>query len=655
MREEWLSSSSFKLSAVRVIVLSVTSLIALTAVVVNPFSEKAVVDLESEVIVFLNGLLGNSRIWDWFIILGAHSGIFFGLMILLLAVFAVEGWRIRRRDYGRVYGYGLLVILLALVVGLAIDVFSYRLAQRSAPWTVLGGLDDLRNFYTTDFLAMSLRDGYVDGNLVGWCCAVVLLWNRATRTARVMLGIVLLHGFSEVSLGEQWPIAHLLALLIGAAIGGAGLLRLEGVFAQAERHMADFFVARAWRQLTPEKLRVGSSPMKSESARVVVVGSDLHKRNRAARRIWLRLVYREVIPVVSLQSGEYILSRTPPHEVKTPFKPSRFVRFIRSPRGEVFVVKAAWRWSFPFVVPKRIRRYRLHARNTLALERLKFPVPRLYWVREGLLNFGLRRYFLLVEEYLPGRPLDRTSYEEASQAIYLLAQLHENKRIGWGAISETGKTSVEAYAWTYLRPRLMYSLHRISRYYGSTWPSDLSTRVWGWFESKIFKMMESDCPPFRLIHGDVTRNNFLRSGDSVKMIDLLTLRYDWVGWEIIRATISFSQKTDHWRSEIWQTYFREAGNARWREFLRHSGVSVGCYVLWEYAHQRAFAFEKDIHPGDPERFASRLYTLMHDESIWGATPEETRWDKLDQLLDRPLGALESDLEHEGVRIIDVAG
>lgn len=655
LQDEGPEPRGYRLKATRVIALSVTGLAVLTLLAVNPFSERAIVEIESDVILLLNDTLGQYAPWDWFVILGAHTGILFGVMVFLLALFAIEGWRMRRSDYGRVYGYGLLVILLALAVGFAVDVFSYRLAQRAAPWTMLGGLDDLRQFYTTEILTMSLSDGYVDGNLVAWCCAVVLLWNRAPRTATIMLGFIVVHGFSEVALGEQWPIAHLLALLVGALIGGAGLLRLDPLFANAERHMADFFVARAWRQLTPEGLSADSPAVSFEKARLVITGADLKERNRAMRRIWRKLVLREVLPVISLHPGEYVFSRKPPKESEAPFKPSRFVRFIRSPRGEVFVIKAAWRWSSPFGVPKRIRLYRLHARNTLALERLSFPVPRLYWVREGMMNFGLRRYFLLVEEFLPGRPLDRSSYEEASEAIRLLAQLHENKRIGWGAISETGKTSTEEYVWTYLRPRIMYLLNRVSRLYGSEWPSEMSTRIWSWFEAMVFGLMSDHPPPFRLIHGDVSRNNFIHSGDSVKMLDLLTLRYDWAGWEIVKATVSFSTKDDPWRHRIWQDYFQEAGNARWREFLRQSGIGVGCYVLWEYGHERAFGVKKGLYPGDPERFASRLHTIMHDRSLWGATPAETDWDRLNQLFNAPLGSLDSDLDGEGARIIEAAG
>lgn len=627
------------LHAGRVIALSVFGLIVVILLAVNPFSERAVVEIESDVVLLLNDMLGNVFLLDWFVILGGHTGILLGTMLLLLGTFAMEGWRIRRTDYGRLYGYGLLVVLFAFVVSGLVDKVSYQIGQRPAPWTVLGGLDDLRKFYTTEFLTMSLDDGYVDGNLLAWSCAVVLMWDRARRTAMIMLTFIVVHGFSEVALGEQWPIAHVLGLLIGAVIGGMGLLRLERVFANAERHMADFFVARAWRQMTPEGLSANSPAIAFEKPRVKLTGSE-HQKHWANNLIWLKLVRREVLPVISLQPGEYVLSRTPPQDSDSPFKPSRFVRFIRSPRGEVFVVKAAWRWSYPLTTPKRILLYRLHARNTLALERLNFPVPRLYWVREGTLNLGLRRFFLLVEEYLPGRPLDRRSYGEASDGIRLLAQLHDNKRVGWGAISESGKSSVEEYVWTNLRPRVMYSLNRISRYYGSKWPAELTTQIWGWFETLYFKLAGPDHPPFRLIHGDVSRNNFIRSGETVKMLDLLTLRYDWAGWEIIKATVSFSQAGEGWRGRLWEDYFQEAGNARWREFLRQSGVTAGYYILWEFAHERTFGIRQGHSPGEPEDFANRLYKLMHDESLWGEQPDQTDWQRLDRYFNAPLSESE---------------
>jgi hypothetical protein len=517
---------------------------------------------------------------------------------------------------------------------------------------VLGGLDDLRRFYTTDLLTMSLSDGYVDGNLLAWSCSVVLLWNRAPRTASLMLAFIVLHAFSEVSLGEQWPVAHVLAIFLGSAIGGFGLIRQERVFAEAERHVADFFVARAWRQLTPEGLSREPEAVALEKSQVVLRETSRQKKNRLDDGIWLKLVRREVLPVLSLQPGRYVLSRLPFKDTKEPFKRSPHVRFIRSPQGELFVVKAAWRWSYPFQVPKKIFRYRLHAKNTLTLERLNFPVPRLYWIREGMINFGMRRFLILVEEYLPGRPLDRAAYEETSEAIRLLARLHENKRIGWGAISEPGKNSVEEFVWTYLRPRIMYSLHRLQRLYGPAWSPDLSTTIWNWFEGEAFKLTGPDGPPFRLIHGDVTRNNFIRSGDSVKMLDLLTLRYDWAGWEIVKAAVSFSQKSESWRSQIWQDYFQEAGNARWREFLHQSGFAAGYYILWEFSHDRGFGIRSAEELPEPEVFARRLHTLIYDRAIWGTSPETTDWKRLNQLLSSPLGTLDSDHPESGARVLD---
>lgn len=645
-------SRRLRLRADAIIGVALLGLSLISLLAAFPTTRSAMIAVESSLTLALNDTLGLFAPWDWFVILGAHPGILFAAMGSLLALFSIEGWLIRRSDYGRLYGYGLLVLLLAFGVGLVVDVVSFRLAQRISPWMVLGGVDDLRRFYTTDFLSMSTADGYVDGNLVAWSCAAVFLWNRARRTASVMLAFVTLHGFSEIALGEQWPVAHVLAVLIGMAIGGVGLLRHDALFAQAERHMEDFFVARAWRRLTPVTLRAEPSTPASLTSRVLLNRPRGPRGRQETERLWLRLIEREVLPVVSLQPGDYVLTRHPPLDLETRFKRSRYVRFLRTPRGEVFVVKAAWRWSSPLAPAGRILRYRLHARNAIALERLQFPVPRLYWVREGFMNFGLRRFFLLVEEFVPGRPLDRKSFDEVSGAIRLLAQLHENKRLAWGPISEAGTASVEQYIWTSLRPRIMYSLARLQKQYGSDWPPDLGPRVWGWFEAAAFRLAGPDGVPFRLTHGDVTRNNFLVAPDGMKMLDLLTLSYEWAGSEILKSCISFSHAQNDRRRDLWIAYFREAGDARWREFLRQSGVAAGFHLLREFAQGRAFASADPAALPAPDAFARRLHFLLTDVALWGASPDQTDWTTLDALLNRPLGSLRIDHPQRGARVLD---
>lgn len=637
-----------------VLVLAVFGLSAISVLAAFRTTRAAMVAVESFLTLLLNASLGSFAPWDWFVILCAHPGALYAVMMTLLALFAVEGWVIRRSHYGRLFGYGLVVLLIALAVGLVVDIVSFRLAQRVPPWIALAELDDLRRFYRTDFLSMSAADGYIDGNLVAWSCAVVLLWDRARRTAGAMLGFVALHAFGEIALGEQWPIAHVLAVLTGMGIGGAGLLHQDAVFAHAERRMEDFFVARAWRRLTPAAVRDDLPKVEVEGFRVLIDRPTERREQQIINRVWLRLVEREVLPVIALQPGDYVLSRSPSAHADVAIKRSRYVRFLRSPRGEIFVIKAAWRWGSPFKPASRILRYRLHARNAISLERLHFPVPRLYWAREGFLNFGLRRYFLLVEEFVPGRPLDRHSLEQSTGAIRLLAQLHENRRFSWGAVSESGRPSVEEYIWTSFRPRVMYCLDRLQKLYGPVWPADLSTRIWAGFEARAFRLSGPDAVPFRLTHGDVTRNNFLWTPDGAKMLDLLTLGYEWVGPEILKACISFATKPPAWRRELWLTYFREAGDARWREYQRQAGIAAAFFMLREFAQGRAFGDTRRSGLPDPEAFALRVNYALHEDSIWGASPAETDWQALDNLFNRPIGTLRIDRPERGATIVDAS-
>lgn len=597
---------------------------------------------ESWLVLTLNESLEEYQLLDWFVIFWAHPGVLTATMAMLLAAFAIEGWRIRRKDYGRIYGYGFLVLLVTLGFALAVDRLSLRIAPRTAPWLALGGVEDLRQFYTTEFLSMTRLDGFVDGNLVAWSCAMVLLWNRARRLALMVAAFMALHAFSEIALGEQWPLAHLLAVTVGAGVGGVGLWRLEDIFARAEREMESFFVARAWRQLTPSGLG-DVRPVAATRSKVVFGRSGREGRLRGDERLWRRLIQRQVLPVISLEAGNYTVTRDPLTPERAPIKRSRYVRFVRTPREETFVVKAAWRWGMSLSPPRRIVRYRLHARNAIALERLQLPVPRVYWVHEGWMSPALRRYIVIVEEYVQGRPLDRNSFDEAVAAMRLLAQLHENKRVGWGPISAEGSASSEEFVWTYIRPRVMYALERCRQQFGTAWPADLSPRIWGWFETAAFRLLGREGIPFRLTHGDVTPDNFLISSGRLKILDLLTMGYEWGGWEAIKATMVFSRKHKDWRGALWQAYFHEAGEGRWREFLRHCGLSAGFFILRELAQGRAFSMRRGRELPPPEQLARRLKRIIQSgPSEWSVRPEATDWEAIGQLFHEPIGAEEPD-------------
>jgi hypothetical protein len=198
----------------------------------------------------------------------------------------------------------------------------------------------------------------------------------------------------------------------------------------------------------------------------------------------------------------------------------------------------------------------------------------------------------------------------------------------------------------------MYCLDRLQRQYGAAWPAHLTSRIWSAFEAQAFRLAGPDGVPFRLIHGDVTRNNFLRSSNSTKMLDLLTLRYEWVGWEIVKACVSFTEKTQSWRKDLWTAYFREAGAARWREFLRQGGLGAAYYILREFAQGRAFNSRREKSRPEPEAFARRLLYILNEERLWGTLPEETDWTAIDELFNRPIGTLRVDHPERGARIID---
>jgi hypothetical protein len=268
------------------------------------------------------------------------------------------------------------------------------------------------------------------------------------------------------------------------------------------------------------------------------------------------------------------------------------------------------------------------------------------------MSFGLRRYILIVEEFVHGRALDTADPKVAAAAMRLLARLHENKRLSGGPLAEPEGAPPEKYIWSVQHPRVMAYLSRLQRAYGPAWPADLTDRVWRWMEAPMFDLAGRDGIAFRLTHDDVSPNNFLQTADGIRMLDLLTMKYAWVGPELIQAALAFGDDSPQSRSAVWQVYFQEAGEGRWREFLRQSGVAAGLFVLRELAQGRAFLPSGADALPDPEWLAARLRRIICDSAeLWGDSPAQTDWSRLADLFGQPLDPALDRFDPQGVRIL----
>jgi hypothetical protein len=614
--------------------ISAAVLLALFVLKLLPATNAWLIAAEEGATRSFNALLGRRSVLDWAVILSSSDEWIIFCFVIGLVSLLVEGWLTRTRHYGRLFGFALFTVALTVATEEMGDKISDLIEHRDSPWVVLSGLTDLREIHEDGEEAIDMPDecGFPDENVMGWSCLAILLLLRAPRTAVFTLVTLAIYLGAHLAMGTRWMLDMTTALFAGPLIAGAALVTLDRPVNWLERKTEEGFLLVFWRSLaTVEGLR-GQPRAEGETP------DDPFRRPRLAQmklreRQWHRLVRREVLPTLNISFEEYRLLRHPPGEHGSEVRPSPYVRFLVAPNREILVVKSAWRFGTFFHQPGRVARYATSARYNVALERLGLPVPRLYWSKEGTRTGGLRRYSLLIEEFIDGRPLDTTNETEIRKAMGLIARLHSNTRASWGSLLDTEPNARGQFIWQQLRPRVYVAMREMSRWYGKNWPNDLTYRTWKLFEEEAERAL-SGSAAFRLTHGDVTARNFLVAGERIVMIDFITLAFDLVGVEIIKAAVGLTREDPALRRAAWISYFEAAGPERWQEFLKQSKLSVLLYFLRELSHRRAGGVQKGKKPANPEEILSWLQSVSQESaSLWGTQSAETDWESLTRMLE----------------------
>ncbi|MCH8334100.1 aminoglycoside phosphotransferase family protein [Candidatus Sumerlaeota bacterium] len=358
---------------------------------------------------------------------------------------------------------------------------------------------------------------------------------------------------------------------------------------------------------------------------------------RIGNSIWKYLISRRVAPLIGGSGSEFEVARLPMGAEKGHYRRSRYVRFVHFNDGDPIVVKGAWALP-PFLGRlSRLKRFRQSAQNSMVLERFGINAPHLYGTIEGSAFLGWLRYYLLVEEFVQGRSLDRLSSKETNEAISMLARMHDQARSFWGLATETNLPPRPDYLREVLKPRVMRVARVVRRWYRRQWPSRFSDRLWEIIAKSAPASLSEGGLPFRLIHGDVTPHNVVFTPRGVRMLDLVTVRYDLPGPEIIESILALTKKGTPLRRQVWRTYFDRAGPDRWREFLDQSAVSLLYFGFRELSKRRALGLSKGAPDPKPETIAEWLLELeRRSPEIWGSQPAETDFDLLGDLLFEPL-------------------
>lgn len=610
--------------------------------------------IEHQAFYLLNGTLGVSFGWDWLMIIAA-SRLWLNLFILIVLCLAIiEGWRLRQRYLGRHFGYLIFAVAISILADETADLINDAI-KRPAPCSELKHISDsvsstlkikayslnvkppqlesyknLRAMYKTHLLPSSDND-VLDERTAGWFCLTLLLFLVFPKTAAVAFGLLLLSIFANLAKGYQWLLGEIGSLCLGSIGAGLSLLFLRHPLRWLERKAEEIFVTLFSKSLL-EKTLIFSSLREEEIKSITAWLQQIALKRLISREsFWDRLIRRKVLPLLNVHPSTFSLSSQPEIQTGLKIRPSPYVRFLKLPDGRMFVVKVVSRLGGVFHRSGRIARYKHSARCNLFLEQLQLPVPRVFWVEEGINTFGLRSHFFMIEEFINGRPLNPSNESEIKEAMHLLALLHNHTSQLWGTVFSHDLHPRQDYILHYIRPRVSYYLHKIKRTAGISFSQEEHMQLWSLFKEETTEVIAKASISFRLTHGDVTPRNFLVCNDgTLRLIDFTTVRYDLCGEEIIKSAVSLTRRYCDKTHIVWKYYFDRAGAERWAEFKLQARLAFALFALRELAHQRALWDKKNNYVPSPEKIWYWLQQLFCDEylEIWGETPAETNWDAI---------------------------
>lgn len=579
----------------------------------------------AEVRVFfaLDKTLGLNRVWDWTIYSGESPIFFFGALAGIVIAMFQDAWNSRRKHFGALFGYVLFTMLITAISLEISDNISDSI-KRPSPWHLYQQTEVERSD-EVGFIDFDKHVGMPDEKLTAWACLIALLLPMLPRTAIVALILMIYFGLCQLALGTQWFLTQIASFAFGFALAGLALLSARGPLRWMERKAEQVFLTLFWKSIISGPLPRDEALLQVRDFPRKIWGKISLRKSQRKHRFWAALVQNDVLPILGSKDAPYRLDSRPQTPEGESIRPSPYVRFVQMPDGEITVVKALRRWGGILHRSSRIIRYARSAKNALKLERLGLPVPRTYWVEESIHRLGMQRRFLSIEEYVRGRHLDPENSAEVHRCIQLLAQLHAQSRNRWGAISDSRSRRRFQYGLQFLRPTVLKYLAKLRRTTGVDLSDADLNQIWPLFGTRAQGLLEDPDVRFRLVHGDVTARNFLLAGDGQpRMIDFVTVRYDLVGFEIIKAARGLSNGTPQACSAAWTAYFEAAGPGRWQEFKKQSALAFALYSLRELAQGRIrLAAPQTLSRDRVLQWIDSLFEMP--ATLWGENARETDW------------------------------
>jgi hypothetical protein len=590
-----------------------------------PSGQAMISRTEAGVFFTLNQMLGLNPVWDWTVLITASDFWAKSCYVAAAIVFTIRAWKNSELDYGRTFGYLAFMAIVVFLTEQTADFVADNL-DRVLPWKS-GVIERIKADYDADFFEMYQHEGIVDDTASALFCLNFMMLVRSPKTTAVSFGMLAAYVFSSILVGSQWLTIQIASAFVGATAAGVALTYGGRGIEHCEREISKLFVASVGRLMLGRRFFGSTEAGRTGEFRRKMLEPARAVSAQGTEQFWTGVVMPQAVRLLNADPDTAVLYPSPKMTTDRQ-KSSRRVRFLRTGDGATYVIRAEKRTGGVFPKSPSFSRFMDSVKNNVYLEQMGLPVARVVWAREGIDRMGTRSYFFAIEEHLDCRPLDGRSRDELRAAMALLARMHGRTLAQWGGLHDGKRRNRVEYVLEFLRGNFMYWLRRTERQYGAGPTPGNADRIWKSLEREAIRVLEDERTAFRLIHGDVSPRNLLvdRNG-SIRMVDLLTVRGDLPGWEIVKACVSMTRDCPENCPAAWEAYFEAAGEERWEAFRVESRLGFAVFALRELAHRRIGLGKL---PPESEKARSRIEGwidgLLGPPCVaWGDSPGETDW------------------------------
>jgi hypothetical protein len=340
---------------------------------------------------------------------------------------------------------------------------------------------------------------------------------------------------------------------------------------------------------------------------------------------WEQLLREELTPILGSGLGAYRLHKEP--EAGALNQDKAHIRFLLPARaGDTGYVI---RWYKSWVTSDRkLRKLTLSTGYNPLLQFAGVPVPRLVWHQQRPCRAGLGREFVSVEEFVPSSPVSCSDMEQAAGTGAAFARLHAI-RAPYATLPGGGRISSADFVEYCAHATLHAYMAKLAKKGARASANRLDLRASGRLLKRCAAQAVGATPDFfHMTHGDINPFNIrVDSNGLVWIVDLDSLQYDDFAFEVLKMVYGLFGPNAMAARAFWASYFRHSDEEHWHRFTLSGNfalVRLGIRLLPGLTGQ----VQGDPAPGTAEW----LDNLCNTASVWGDSPLETDWTRIDRLL-----------------------